>query len=242
METQTPKHEPKIVLAIGAHPDDLEFGVSGSVAAWTAQGVQVHYLICTDASKGTEDRTITRDALVELRRDEQRAAAKILGVSTVTFFNYEDGTLESTPDLKRDIVREIRRLKPDTVVAMDPLSVYDATRGYINHSDHRNAGLAAMDAVYPLARDYLSYPELLADGFEPHKVVDLLFLDMGQRKSNHFVDISTTFEIKLEALAAHESQIDVEEVRGMLDAMSRQAGSTAGIERAESFIRLRLFI
>lgn len=241
MDRDIPELKPKIVLAIGAHPDDLEFGASGSVGKWISDGAEVHYLICTDASKGSDDLEITTAHLIELRRDEQRAACKILGVKTVTFLDNEDGITSASNELKRDIAREIRRVKPDTVVAQDPKQLYDASFGYINHNDHRNVGLAAMDAVYPLARDHLSFPELMAEGFEPHKVADLLFMG-GIGDHNFIVDISQTYEIKLKALGAHASQIDISEPPVWMDMISRSLGAEGGFERGEGFIRLNMFL
>lgn len=240
MDRDIPELKPKVVLAVAAHPDDLEFGVSGSVAKWVGGGAEVHYLICTDGSKGSEDRQLTGAELTEIRRQEQRAAAKILGVKSVTFFDYEDGLVEASPALKRDIVRQIRIIKPDTVMAQDPAVLYIAEYGVINHNDHRNVGLATMDAVYPLARDHLSFPELLVEGHEPHKVKDLLL--GGFENQNYYVDITDTYETKLKALAAHASQIDVEAVRGWLDAVTERLGAQGGFKRAEGFIRLHMFI
>jgi LmbE family N-acetylglucosaminyl deacetylase len=120
--------------------------------------------------------------------------------------------------------------------------VYNADFGIINHNDHREVGLAAMDAVYPLARDHLSFPELIAEGLEPHKVSDLLFMGNFDDRSNFYVDITDTYETKLDALAAHASQVDMEQVSGWLGIMSKQLGEKGGFDRAESFIRLNLFI
>ena len=240
MERDITELMPKVVLAVAAHPDDLEFGTSGSVAKWVAGGAEVHYLICSDGSKGSDDPNLSSVKLMELRRDEQRAAAKILGVKTVEFLDYEDGQVEASSALKRDISRHIRKIKPDTVVAQDPAMLYLADLGIINHTDHRAVGLAAMDAVYPLARYHLSFPELEAEGFAPHKVKDLLL--MGFENHNYYVDITDTYETKLEALAAHASQVDVVAVRPRLDAMSATIGKKGGFDRAEGFIRLHMFI
>jgi len=240
MERDIPELKPKVMLGVAAHPDDLEFGASGSVAKWVKDGVEVHYLICSDASKGSDDRTLTSAKLIELRRDEQREAAKILGVKSVTFFDYEDGQVEASPALKRDIARQIRRIKPDTVVTQDPAMLYLADLGIINHTDHRAVGLATMDAVYPLARDHLSFPELEAEGFQPHKVKDLLLTSFENH--NYYVDITDTFETKLKALAAHASQVNVPAVRSRLEAMSKTMGERGGYKLAEGFIRLHMFI
>lgn len=242
MERDIPELKPKVVLAIGAHPDDLEFGASGSVAAWVKAGAEVHYLVCTDGSKGSDDVSLSSADLIKLRRDEQRDAAKVLGVKSVTFLDHEDGLTEANADLKRDIVRVIRDKRPDTVVAQDPLMVYNADFGIINHNDHREVGVAAMDAVYPLARDHLSFPELIAEGLQPHKVKDLLFMGSFDERSNFYVDISETYDTKLKALAAHASQVDMSQVTVWLDAMTRRLGERGGFERAESFIRLNMFI
>lgn len=241
MDRDIPELAPKIVLAIAAHPDDLEFGVSGSVAKWVQDGAEVHYLICTDGSKGSDDLKLTGSELTKLRREEQRTAAKILGVKSVTFFDYEDGLTEASPALKRDIVRQIRIVKPDVVVGQDPAMLYIADYGVINHNDHRNVGLATMDAVYPLARDHLSFPDFMAEGLEPYKVKDLLLMGSFENQ-NCYVDITGTYETKLKALAAHASQVDVEAVRGWLDTMSERLGELGGFKRAEGFIRLHLFI
>lgn len=240
MDRDLPPFEPKIVLAIAAHPDDLEFGASGSVAKWVREGAEVHYLICTDGSKGSDNPHLSSADLIELRRMEQRAAGEILGLTSVTFLDYEDGVTQATPELKRDIAREIRRIKPDTVVTTDPAELYDSSIGYVNHSDHRNVGLAAMDAVYPLACDHLSFPELLSEGFQPHKVRELLFTSF--RNASFIVDISTTYQIKLKALAAHESQVNIEAAKVWLEPTTKSTGEAGGYSMGEGFIRLSLFI
>lgn len=238
MEREIPPFDPKIVLCIAAHPDDLEFGVSGSVAKWTRGGAEVHYLICTDGSKGSDDPHLSSSDLIAMRRNEQRAAAKILGVKSVTFLDHEDGVVEANAALKRDIARVIRQTKPDTAVIQDPTFMYSAEFGMINHNDHRKVGEAAMDAIYPLARDHLSFPELVAEGLEPHKVKEVLITSFGD--ANFFIDITETFETKLKALAAHESQVDVPAVRGWLEQRSRLTGKRGGFDLAEGFVRLSM--
>jgi LmbE family N-acetylglucosaminyl deacetylase len=232
--------QPQVILGVAAHPDDLEFGVAGTVAAYVAQGAKAYYFVLTDASKGTADRSLNGHRLTEIRRDEQRKAAEILGVSEVFFADYEDGALEVTQALKRDIARVIRRVKPDVVFAMDPTFVYSAERGFINHTDHRAAGQATLDAVYPLARDHLAFPELLTDEkLEPHKVKTLLLTNFNQQ--NFFVDITATIDTKLRALAAHASQIpDMAAAEAMLRRSAAQAGAHIGAGYAEGFVRLDL--
>ena len=197
---------PKKVLGVAAHPDDLDFGASGSMAKWAKSGAEVYYLILTDGSKGSDDINITPEALVEIRQNEQRTAAQAIGAKDVIFFNYPDAYLEVTLELKKDITRIIRKLKPDVVITMDPNLIYDSTRGFINHSDHRAAGQATLDAVFPMARDRLTFPDLLEDGYEPHKVPTLLLVNFTH--GNYFEDITDTIDAKMSALAAHDSQMD----------------------------------
>lgn len=230
---------PQKVLCVAAHPDDLEFGVAGSVAKWTAEGAEVSYLICTNGCKGSSDRQLSGPELTELRRQEQRDAAKILGVKEVIFFDYEDGLVEVTMELKRDIAREIRRVQPDVVFCMDPTLLYIPDRWFINHPDHRAVGQATVDAVYPLARDHMMFPELLAEGLEPHKVATLLLSNF--EKSNFAIDITDFFDTKMKALAAHVSQVpDLEGTTAMLRSWARDAGKWAGLELAEAFVRVDL--
>lgn len=231
-------YTPQIVLAVGAHADDIDFGASGSVARWAKDGARVEYLVITDGSKGSADRTITKEALVARREAEQRAAAETLGAVNVHFLHYEDGALEVTQELKKDIVRIIRQVKPDTVVVMDPTMVYSAQFGFINHPDHRAAGQATLDAVFPLARDHLAFPELLDQAkLEPHKVAHLLLLNF--EKQNCYVDITETFDVKVAALGKHVSQLTAPEAAyAMLRTRAEVTGQKAGCQLAESFVRL----
>jgi len=233
-------YEPKVVLAVGAHPDDIDFGASGSLARWAKAGARVEYLIITDGSKGTDDRSLTGSQLTEVRQAEQRNAAATLGAQNVTFLNYEDGALEVTLALKKDIVRIIRTVRPDTVIVMDPSMVYSSAYGFINHPDHRAAGQATLDAVYPLARDHLSFPELLDQAhLEPHKVAHVLLMNFDAQ--NFFVDITETLEFKLLALSQHVSQLPNQSATfAMIRERAASTGALAGVKFAESFIRLDL--
>lgn len=231
-------YEPQVVLAVGAHPDDIDFGASGSLARWAKAGARVEYLVITDGSKGSADRTLTTTELIKLRQQEQRAAAKTLGARKVNFLGYEDGALEVTQSLKKDIVRIIRQLRPDTVIVMDPTMVYSEQFGFINHPDHRAAGQATVDAVFPLARDHLSFPDLLSkEHLEPHKVAHMLLLNFD--KQNCLVDITDTFDLKIKALLQHASQIPFpDQVDAMLRERATRAGEPAGLGLAEAFLRL----
>ncbi|HVO84966.1 MAG TPA: PIG-L deacetylase family protein [Syntrophobacteria bacterium] len=187
------------VMVVTAHPDDAEFGVAGTVARWTAEGKQVVYVVCTNGDKGTTDRSLSAETLAEIRKREQGAAAKVLGVREVVFLGYPDQSLEETPEFRKEIVRLIRIFRPRTVVTSDPY------RRYIWHRDHRITGQVVLDAVFPLARDHLAYPDLLAQGLEPHKVEELLF--WGADDINYRSDITGTFDRKVAALRCHASQV-----------------------------------
>jgi LmbE family N-acetylglucosaminyl deacetylase len=232
---------PKIVLGVAAHPDDLDFAAGGTMAAFAKQGAEVYYLILTDGGKGTKDRSATPESLRDLRRAEQRNAAKILGLKDVFFRDYPDGTLENTLDVKRDIVKVVRRVKPDVVVTPDPSVLYSARYDLINHPDHRAAGQAALDAVYPLARDHMSLPELLAEGYEPHDTdtVLLFSFDLDPQRANFAIDITHTLEQKLQALDAHASQFgDREAIKESLRDMAAKTGRPSGYVYAEPFVRI----
>jgi LmbE family N-acetylglucosaminyl deacetylase len=229
---------PKVVLGVAAHPDDLDFGSAGTIAAWTKQGVKVYYLVLTNGNKGSSDLSADPAALTQMRRQEQRDAAKLLGVEDVFFCDYEDGALMVTMDVKRDIARVIRTVRPDTVITMDPSMLYDESRGFINHPDHRAAGQSALDAVFPLARDHLSLPELFKDeGLKPHNVATVLLTNF--QKQNFFVDITDTFETKLAAIEAHSSQIpDIQNMCEWMRQFAEKSGETAGYSLAEGFLRI----
>ncbi|HEY1644960.1 MAG TPA: PIG-L deacetylase family protein [Candidatus Saccharimonadales bacterium] len=234
--------KPKVVLGIAAHPDDLDFGASGTMAALAEAGAEVHYLILTDGSKGTEDESLTPKELNHIREKEQRAAVKAIGGKQAHFLNYPDAYLEVTMDLKRDIVRVIRTVRPDVVITMDPSMLYSAKRGFINHPDHRAAGQAALDAVFPMARDHLTFPELCTkEGLKPHKTRTVLLTNFDNH--NFVVDISKTFDKKLAALRAHASQVgDIDKIEPWLRQRAHDAGAEAGYELGEGFIRLDLGI
>lgn len=233
-----PALKPSVVLGVAAHPDDLEFGSAGSIAKWVANGAVAYYLILTNGNKGSEDHSLTNDQLRDIRRAEQRNAAKILGVKEVFFCDWDDGALAPSLEVKRDIVRIIRQVKPDTVITMDPTFRYSTARGFINHPDHRAAGSATLDAIYPLARDFRSFPQLsLKEGLAAHKVKTVLLNNFD--KANYYEDISDQIETKLKALACHASQLsDPESTLEMVRHLAKQSGSKVGVDFAENFIRI----
>ena len=212
----------KRALVIAAHPDDSEFGAAGTVALWVRDGWEFHYLICTDGSKGTEDPEMTAEKLVPLRREEQRAAAAMLGVKDVSFLDYVDGELTYTRELMRDVVRHIRRLRPYAVFSHDPNQI--VRNMFINHPDHRCAGTVALDAVYPMARNRPSFPELLAEGLEPHSVKEVYLWSVSE--GNFEVDVTPVADLKFKALMQHKSQfVHMEErMRGWRDRWAEPDG------------------
>ncbi len=221
------------VMAIFAHPDDPEFVAGGTLARWAAAGRQLIYVLITDGSKGSSDPTIATEALIETRQQEQRNAARALGCEDVVFLPYEDAMLEPTIAVRRDLVREIRRYRPEIVVCFDP-TVFWVGDSYIQHPDHRASGEAALAAIFPAARDRLTFPELLAEGLEPHNVDDIYLASPAN--PNRWIDISATIERKVAAMARHRSQVaDPEATARLLRAFAREAGQARGLDYAEAF-------
>jgi LmbE family N-acetylglucosaminyl deacetylase len=153
-------------LVLFAHPDDAEFMCGGTVAAWTAEGTEVHYCVVTDGSAGSNEPGVTREQMIPIREREQRAAARILGVSTLSFLGFRDGELEVNLETRRAVTRVVRRVRPDVIVAPDPSRLWSGS-GYVNHWDHKQAGTLALCAVMPDAPSRPQFPELLDEGLEP---------------------------------------------------------------------------
>ena len=203
---------PKRVLMIQAHPDDAEFGIGGTIAKWAANGSEIYYCSITSGDKGSSDLTISGEELAALREQEQLEAAKVLGVKEVIFLRYLDATLEPNLDLRRDLTRVIRQVRPTALVAMDPTVRYSGD-GYINHPDHIAAGEASLAAVFPSCRDPRTFPELLQDeGLEPVEVPSV-YISMSP-DSDCYIDISDHIDTKIEALSKHVTQVgdDIAEI------------------------------
>lgn len=227
----------KPIVVIVAHHDDIEFGVAGSIARWRAEGSPVTYIIVTDGGAGSNDPNISRPELVERRRQEQLAAANVVGVEDVRFLGYKDGELQATLELRRELTRLLRALKPYRVVLQDPTSVLVGD-GYINHPDHRATGEAALYAVFPSSETRPIFSELLAEGYEPHKVSEV-YLTLTMHPT-HYVDISATIDKKLAALACHVSQIGAGEdaEKGALNFVREwdiETGKPVNVAYAEAF-------
>lgn len=229
----------KIILCVGAHPDDLEFGCAGTVAKWVNRGATVYYVVLTDGSKGSEDLSLSDKQLSEIRRKEQEKAAGILGVKKVYFQNFVDGELTNNAGVRKELLKIIRELRPDIVITLDPTLVYDENTGFINHPDHRTAGLATLEAIFPFARNSRTCPELLDQGYQSHNVREVMLVNFT--KSNFFVDISKTLDKKILALSAHKSQHDdLEKISSMVKQIAKRYGKRADLEYAEGFVRVTI--
>ena len=221
-------------MILVAHPDDADFMCGGTVARWTDEGCGVHYVIVTDGSAGSNEPGVTRDEMREIREREQLAAAGVLGVKTVTILGEMDGMLEVTMETRLKVCREVRRLRPDVIVAPDPSVLYRGAR-YVNHSDHKAAGNLALSAVMPDAPTRLMFPELLHEGLEPFEVPNLW---LGAADADTFVDITGTIDRKIKALAQHVSQVG-EDVAKWVRERAAELGAGAGYAYAEGFKALR---
>ncbi|MGH2605543.1 MAG: PIG-L deacetylase family protein [Anaerolineales bacterium] len=229
---------PLRVLVVLPHPDDPEYFCGGAVARWTSEGVNVHYCLLTRGDKGSDDPDTDPAVLAKTREEEQRRAASVLGVHEVDFLSYQDGTLEPDLDLRRDIVRVIRRERPNRVVTSAPDSLTD---GYLNHSDHRACGQATLDALYPAAGSGMYFPELLRDeGLAPHKVSELYVALPAD--SNLTIDVTDYLDKKVAALLEHRSQIrEPEKLADRIREWMRDASSPPDSPRyVERFTRVDL--
>ncbi len=219
--------EPSRILVITAHPDDVDFGAAGTVAGWTSAGIAVTYCVVTDGAAGGRDLGVSPAALAAARRAEQAAAAACVGVSDVRFLGYPDGRVEATLELRRDLARVIRQVRPERVVCPSPERNY--ARIQASHPDHRAVGAAALDAVYPDARNPAAFPGLLADEGLAAWTVGEVWL-MASPRPDRFVDVTETFERKLAALRAHDSQTGhLADLEGMVRSSLLRAATAGGL-------------
>ena len=197
--------KPQRILVILAHPDDPEFFCGATLARWALAGHEIHYLLLTSGDKGFNDAMATAEHICAVRHAEQNAAAAIIGVKSVRFLEHEDGYLVPSIDLRREVVRAIRQIKPDILVTCDPTHLF-AGDYYINHPDHRYAGQVVLDAVFPAADNPFFFPELIQDeGLQPHKPREVWVSLTGNPTVT--LDVTDTWEIKVRALKEHKSQI-----------------------------------
>jgi LmbE family N-acetylglucosaminyl deacetylase len=220
----------RVILAVGAHPDDMEFSSGGTLIRWVEQGCVVHYLICTRGDKGTKDVTLAPESLVAIREAEQQEAARRIGVQSVTFLRQSDGEFEPSLENRERIARAIRGLRPDV------LMVHDPWRRYQLHPDHRTVGICTLDGMVA-ARDHLYFPHLYQAGLMPHTVPEILLY--GTDDADVWVDIAESFDRKLQAIRAHESQVGhIRDLDERLRERSRLVGQAHGLELAEEFHRI----
>ena len=230
MTEQQEFYIPERAVAIFAHADDIEFGCAGTVARWTDAGAEVTYVIVTDNSSGSNDPETDLVELVETRRKEATESARIVGVSDVRILGYQDGTLQPTLELRRDLTRIIREIKPQAVITFDPSTII--TDFYINHPDHRATGEAAVYAAFPSAGARPIFPELLDEGYEPHDV-ERVYLNLTD-KVNHHIDITSAIDRKVAALLCHKSQVS-EETGEMIRNWNAEAAKDLDAEYVESY-------
>jgi LmbE family N-acetylglucosaminyl deacetylase len=219
------------VLVVTAHPDDAEFGAGGTVARLVREGLQVSYCVVTNGDKGSSDRSMTPERLARIRQEEQRNAARVLGVETVDFLGFPDCEVEDTRESRRAVTAAIRRHRPDRLIIQNP----HRTRNLgASHRDHRTVAGIALDCVYPLARDHLAFPELLEQGLEPHRVREVYL--MWWESPELVVDISETMDLKIKALACHASQFrDFAAVEKRVRDRGAELGRARGYAYAETF-------
>ena len=231
---------PARVMSIHAHPDDQEFTVGGTLAKWARAGSAIVTVCVTRGTGGSNRFTppdMTRETLGPIREAEQRNACRVLGIPDVWFLDYQDGMLEATIALRRDLTRLIRRFRPDAVLCGDPTVRYYGST-YLNHPDHRVAADAALDAVFPSAGTRLIFPELLAEGLEPHEVRQVYI--HGAERPDTYVDISEFLEVKVAALRAHKSQMGEWDPTEMITQWARAQGRRRKLAAAESYRRMLL--
>lgn len=228
---------PERALVVTAHPDD-EVGCAGTVALWTSQGTEIALVVCTNGDKGTEDPEMTPQRLAQVRQQEQREAAAVIGVHDVVLLGYPDGELEDTRELRGQLVREIRRFRPQVVFTHAPVN-----RVRPGHRDHRICGTVTLDALYPYARDVLHFPELNGNGLQPHKVATALL--WGSESPEEYVDIGQTIQIKRQAMLRHKSQFvdrpgrDPNQEPGLfIRENAKRLGERAGLDYAEAFQKI----
>ena len=220
------------VMVIGAHPDDPEFGCAGTIMKWAQAGRHISYVLLTSGDKGSHDPDLRPGRLAAMREEEQRAAARDLGVEQVTFLRYPDGLLENTLDLRRRLANIIRQQRPHIVMTIDPW------RHYQLHPDHRASGQAALDAIYA-AREWYIFPEQLVADVEPWRVEEVYLFWTGN--ADYWEDVSLCLEARISALGHHTSQVglDTEKVADRIRKRAREASKESGCEYAEEFKRIQ---
>jgi LmbE family N-acetylglucosaminyl deacetylase len=223
---------PERALFIFAHPDDVDYAAAGTAALWALGGSELTYLVLTDGNAGSHDPAMTRERLGQIRRAEQEAAAAIVGAKTCVFLGYQDGLLEPTLAVRKQVVRLIRQVRPQAVVCGDPRSYFSGNT-YVNHPDHRAAARIAVEAVFPAAEMNLLYPDLLEEGLTGHKP-NYVYIATWE-DPDHFVDITETIALKIEALRQHRSQMGDRDPEPRIRERHAAIGRSVGYAYAEAF-------
>ena len=223
---------PESAMAIVAHPDDIEFSCAGTLARWVNDGARISYVICTSGDVGFDELNMTKEKAAQIREAEQLAAADIVGASEVIFLHEPDGLLQPTIELRKKLVREIRRFQPEVVMCGDPTIVW-AGNDYINHPDHRAAATAALDATFPAAGQPQLFEELAEEGLLAHKPRKVYVTSW--RGADYFVDIEETIEIKIDALRAHKSQMKDWDPEDFIRKWAAESGEGKEMTYAEGF-------
>jgi len=223
---------PESAMAIVAHPDDIEFSCVGTLSRWAKAGTRVSYVLCTSGDAGIATPGMTREKAAEIREAEARIAAEIAGATEIIFLQEPDGLLQATLELRKKIVREIRRFKPEVVLTGDPTVVF-ASEYYINHPDHRAAATAALDAVFPAAGQPNLFQELESEGLRAHKTRKVFIY--GHQQSELYLSIDETIDIKLTALRAHKSQFPQWDPGERVKQWAAERAKDKGMQYAEAF-------
>ncbi len=226
----------KRILAITAHADDADFCCGGTLLKWISEGAKAGIVIVTNGDKGSHNKDLTPKEIAALRQKEQLAASEVLGIENTWFLDYPDAQLEVSQELKEKLVKIIRTYKPDVVFTWDPTMVYSLEQNMVNHPDHRAVGQATLDAIFPMARDPFTFPDQIKDGLEPHCVEHVLLFNFDS--PNHFIDVSSVFDKKLELLQKHESQVDSGNIRKELIDWNSRVGKKINSAYAEPFVHI----
>lgn len=223
---------PESAMAIVAHPDDIEFSCAGTLARWARAGARISYVLCTSGDVGIATPGMTREQAMHIREEEQRAAARVIGASEVIFLREPDGLLQPTLELRKKLVREIRRFRPEVVICGDPTVVF-ASNTYINHPDHRAAATAALDAVFPAAGQPNLFEDIAAEGFSAHKVRKV-YINTWE-KGELFVSIDETIDVKIAALREHKSQMNGWDPAEMIQSWAAESAQGKEMAYAETY-------
>lgn len=229
---ESPFYIPESAMAVVAHPDDIEYSCAGTLARWAKAGAKTYYVVLTSGDVGIATPGMTKTRAAEIREDEQRNAARIAGAAEVVFLREPDGMLQPTLEVRKKIVREIRRLRPEVVICSDPTIVL-ASSDYINHPDHRAAGMAALDAVFPAAGQPNLFEELAGEGLTAHKVRKVYV--NSWENSDTFINITETIDTKIAALKAHVSQMNGNDPAEMVREWAAEVAKGKEMLYAEGF-------